>query len=125
MNAIARIFTGLLVCAIIGPLDGANDAIAECCARCGDEGQVHKVCRPVHTTRLVEVTCWDVACEEICLPGKANAACQDCKTRARQKLMRKTILKEVPVVIWVVEYVCASCASGGAAQKQAISSPRP
>ena len=132
MNAIARSVTGLLVAAAASQFVAANATAGQCCSRCGDEGRVYKVCRPVRTTRLVEITCWDVASEEICLPGRSTSRCQegdsrgsecrhgggiacpDCKTRTRQQLMRKTFLKEVPVVVWVVEYVCGPCAHGAA-----------
>ena len=64
---------------------------------------VQTICRPIHTTRTEEVTCWDVAREEICLPGRNN------HTRSRHKLMRKTLIREVPVIEWVVDYACAGC----------------
>ena len=35
-----------------------------------------------------------------------------CKLRPRNRLMRKTVRQEVPIVVWTVEYVCERCARG-------------
>ncbi len=41
------------------------------CPRCGSGPPVHKVCRPVCTTRLVTTTCWDYAIQDFCIPHKS------------------------------------------------------
>ncbi|MBN2024902.1 MAG: hypothetical protein JW809_19145 [Pirellulales bacterium] len=130
MNAVFRAMAGLLAIAAVG-LVNAQCVAGECCSHCGGETHVRKVCRPVWATRLVEVVCWDVVCEEICLPGKTPrasrdgkpVACPDCKTRTRQKLVRKTVVQEVPVLVWVVEYVCVPCARGATSDDAAAPTP--
>lgn len=112
MNIMLRGCAGLFAAVVISSTLATEVAVGGCCAYCGCEGKVYRVCRPVCTTRLVEVPCWDTACEEICLPSGAKTSCDNVKIRANQKLMRKTVLKEVPVVVWVVEYVCGNCRSG-------------
>jgi len=108
MNVVARIFGVLLAVVVAGQAGDARSSGVECCSRCGSVDGVQTVCRPVHTTRSEEVVCWDVVCEPICVPGKTN------QTRTRHKLMRKTFLKQVPVVYWVVEPACVVCSGSEA-----------
>jgi hypothetical protein len=95
----------------------------KCCAKCGCQCDLQCVCRPVQTTKYVEITCWDCVCEDVCLPprtrckdscpaGDENAPCDACKgvkIRSCNKLVRKTYLKPIPTVVWVVEYLCPNC----------------
>ena len=90
-------------------------ARAECCSSCGSHANVRAYCRPICTTRRVEVTDWDVASDPICVA---------CNVRPRNRLMRKTILREVPVVEWRVEYLCADCRPSGT-NPHSISRPMP
>jgi hypothetical protein len=77
-----------------------------CCPHCGNTSSLRAACRPVCTTRRVEVTGWDVVEEHVCTSG----VCPDnCKLRPRNRLVRKTHYQEVPVVVWTVEYECEAC----------------
>ena len=141
MNTVAKLSGVLLALALAGQTEEVRGAGTDCCPRCGCQGQLQMVCRPICTTRREEVTCWDAACEEICLPRTSAAAgccgqcadgccgagmtgpcgacacTADCKIRPRNRLMRKTFIKEVPVIVWVVEYVCAGCANQDATSR--------
>jgi hypothetical protein len=106
----------------------------QCCGKCGCRENVQCVCRPIQTTKYIEITCWDSVCEDICLPPRSRCkeGCNNCiqsnnsqagnnisianstqgvKIRSTNKLVRKTYLQPVPTVVWVVEYVCANCRS--------------
>jgi hypothetical protein len=109
---------------------------AECCALCGSTSGLRRVCRPVLAVKPTEFTVWEAACEEFCLPrrgmplthaqeGDAGETCgaesdgasagadsfrRQCTVHTRNKLMRKTFVQEVPVIVWQVEYVCQDCA---------------
>lgn len=99
----------------------------ECCNCCG----VRKTCKVVCEMKKVKKTCWVVVCEEFCtsLPGRrCKSSCGDSgccgdtcasrgkpmvrpkcgKVRVRKKLVKKTIICEVPVYKCIV--VC--CNSG-------------
>jgi hypothetical protein len=114
-----------------------------CCVKCGCQEDVRCVCRPIYTTKYIEITCWDSVCEDICLPprsrceqGYANSndpksppannenwtagTCKGIKIRSSNKLVRKTYLQPIPTVVWVVEYVCCHCRRGNDAD---VSSP--
>jgi hypothetical protein len=112
----------------------------DCCAWCGETDGVRSVCRPVWTTTTENVTCWDVTQESVAVPfgyshgftmcgAHEGACCPDgacgdcasgacarcCKVRPRNRLLRKTLLKETPVVVWTVEHVCQACMHRAAA----------
>ena len=95
---------------------------ATCCACCGCTAPCKKVCRVVCQMKEVEVTCWEVECEEFCVPlprlcGRKAGACErDCvappkcgKVRCRKKLVKKKVTRKVPVYKCVVEHVCGKC----------------
>ncbi len=107
---------------LLGLTHAETRAADSCCTRCGGHSGVQRVCRPILTTKRVEVTCWDGVREEFCLPQKDT--CGEPyglvpgvlhptrgQIHSRNKLMRKTVIEEVPVVRWVVEYVCVGCRS--------------
>jgi hypothetical protein len=131
----ASILGRLAVLAVL-VMSTATAALSQetCCNHCGAMAHVRSVCRPIVTTRSVEVTCWDVVEESIAVPSRysfssatcglhfgaccatgtcarcASGACpRCCKVRPRNRLMRKTFLDEEPVVVWTVEYLCESC----------------
>lgn len=135
MRSVVKALAVLSAVTLTGQVGEVRSADVDCCSRCGCSGEVRTVCRPIYTTRTEEVVCWDVVSEEICLPRKSNCAvcgstlgsdaccgtgelgtCEidvpnyGCKSRPRDKLMRKTFIREVPVIVWVVEYVCPGCA---------------
>lgn len=109
-----------------------------CCAGCGRQCDVAKVCRRVEDRKKITVTCWGLAEEDFCVPGPSIPECEHsedvCETdgcclhgcarslvwidwlpsdRAslftRRKLRKKTVTKTVPAYKWVVEDRCASC----------------
>jgi hypothetical protein len=104
----------------------------KCCAKCGCQQDLQCVCRPIHTTKYIEITCWDSVCEDVCLPPRTQCkaccaacndttsqrangeiaaadACQVVKIRSCNKLVRKTYLQPIPTVVWIVEYLCPHC----------------
>ena len=95
-----------------------GDQKQDCCSRCG----VKKVCKVVCEMKEVKKTCWEVECEEFCVPlprlcGRKAGACErDCvappkcgKVRCRKKLVKKKVTRKVPVYKCVVEHVCGKC----------------
>lgn len=145
MSVTRKMLLALPAVVLLGIAAEAAGAEVRCCARCGRESGVRKVCRPIYTTRKVEVTYWDCVSEDFCLPlrGKCDgrtgsdgagndgagggcgageagctSGCDSCaggssgpcaEIRTRNRLLRKTCVKEVPVVRWVVQYVCDGC----------------
>jgi hypothetical protein len=97
------------------------------CARCGRECPCHKVCRLVCDVKKVEVTCFEVQCEDFCAPLPrlcGHGCCSDCghgacnppkcgNVRTKKTLVKRTVTKEVPTYKCVVEYLCSDCCSGG------------
>lgn len=125
----------------------ASPAAAQCCARCGATEGLWEVSCPVYTTMRVEYTEWDCTPEDVSLPrrplfplwphfgGAGPSTCADCdaghsagsspgvacKFFSRNKLVRKTQVKEVPVWKCTIEYVCGQCRGGPAASSAACS----
>jgi hypothetical protein len=104
------------------------------CDRCGCHGPCNKVCRVVCEMKKVEVTCWEVQCEDFCAPLPNLCGRDDCadsgqgacdppkcgKVRTKKTLVKRTVTKEAPAYKCVVEYVCCDCASrGGGTPKEA------
>ncbi|HUT13351.1 MAG TPA: hypothetical protein VMY42_22880 [Thermoguttaceae bacterium] len=159
MHAIRNVYQTLSAAALAVILMEAAVAAEHCCDQCGCKSGVRKICRPIVTTRRVEVTYWDSVCDEICLPkqvqcpdggcgkcgrcGVGDDKCGEggcggvqgynscgadpcagcCKVRTRNRLLRKTEFREVPVVYWVVEYVCDGCGDQGMGVPEAIPLP--
>ncbi len=124
-----------------GGKDPGCGASTTCC-QCGCHAPCKKVCRVVCEMKKVEITCWEVKCEDFCAPlpslcGKnccadscssgcgecgacTSGCCEKCinppkcgKVRSKKTLVKKTVTKEVPVYKCVVEYVCCDCCGGG------------
>lgn len=121
------------------------------CVHCGCQTACKKVCRLVCETKKVEITCWEVQCEEFCpvLPkifgkrcgcgdpgcgpdkvagggcdvgcGKELAVPQCGKSRVKKTLVKKTMTKEVPVYRCVVEHVCGQCCGPHAGEAPPVS----
>lgn len=89
------------------------------CANCGATEGLRRVCRPICTTKHVEYVVWESVCEEFCVPLSASDVAEGrSKIRSRNKLMKKTLVAEVPVVKWVVDYVCDQCESQPTLEEQ-------
>jgi len=161
MHAIRKVFRTLSAAMLAVILVKVAMAAEYCCERCGCKSGVRKICRPIVTTRRVEVTYWDSVCDEICLPkkvqcpggacgscgrcGTGDVKCGDggyggeqgfnscgadpcagcCKVRTRNRLLRRTEFREVPVVYWVVEYVCDSCGDRRPGVPEVVPLPEP
>ena len=74
------------------------------CGKCGCEKA--KICKPVHTTKMVKKVVWDCKVVEICLkaglhPHKCTRACG--QVRKVRKLIRREITEEVPACKWVIK----------------------
>lgn len=109
MATTVRILLGAAMLIAVIPSAGAAES---CCANCGTTDGLRRVCRAIRTTKHIEYTVWDSVCEEFCLPLSASHAPeQRYQVRSRNKLMKKTLVSEVPVVKWVVDYVCDQCQS--------------
>jgi hypothetical protein len=83
----------------------------------------------VPDVKEIKEVCWDVKCEDFCVPGpscccgkvnkhdecgcwsykiwKPNCGC----VRTRKTLVKKEVTRKVPTTKWVVENVCAHCKS--------------
>jgi hypothetical protein len=136
MDGLRKYLRVLLAVALAGWLAAAALGETNCCSYCGSTASLQRTCRPIATTRPVEVTGWSADEEDLALPlagglvtcncGGWGASCcasgkcelcltggcrACCKVRPRNRLLRKTFLQEVPVVVWVVDYVCVDCAA--------------
>ncbi len=142
---------GLLLAALDSAHVDSAHAAAPCCARCGKTKGQQAICRPIYTTMQVEYTEWDCVPEVVGLPRRSlfplfppqggkgasdiadsDACCGDtpadtvgCKVRCRNKLVRKTLVKEVPVWKYVIEYVCCQCRDGCASSSCGHSGNQP
>lgn len=113
---------------VLGAAPTANSAVAgPLCCRCGCPDNCCKVCRPVPDTKEVKKVCWDVKCEDICIPGRSCCCGEVCKqdecgcwtykiwkpncghVKTRKVLVKKEVTRKVPSTKWVVEDVCQHC----------------
>lgn len=109
------------------------------CQHCGCSNGCQKVCRLVCEEKKVEVVCWGIQSEDVCLPCPSEPGCTHCepvcekdpngkvctapkkfvwtewipnckaKLYTKNKLMKKTVTKTVPSYKWVVEDLCPKC----------------
>lgn len=98
-----------------------------CCNCCGCGGCLHRVCVPKRIEKEVTKICWDVKCEDVCIPGpstKCGVACKEDKcgcwsfilwepncarVKTRHVPVKTEVKRKVPAVEWVVEYRCDAC----------------
>ena len=126
---------GAVVCLLLAQTATAGDCgkAPDCCAQCGDKAPCQpKTCRVVCGVKKVKKYCWQVKCEEFCLPmpgcRKSASGCgavDECdpgcgpakaptppkcgKVRCRKKLVKKEYTVEVPIYKCVVKNVCGEC----------------
>lgn len=111
----------------LGLLLGGRALAGDCCARCGCSCNLKKVCRAIPDVKEVTHTCWDVKCEDFCVPGPSKKCgvvheCDECGSwcrtiwqptcacvRTRRVPVKKEVKRKIPTVKWVVETVCADC----------------
>lgn len=97
------------------------------CDLCGCGNGLHRVCVPKRIEKEVTKICWDVKCEDICIPGRSTAcgttyqqdACgcwsfihwepHCAKVKTRRTAVKTEVKRKVPAVQWVVEYRCDAC----------------
>ena len=78
-------------------------------------------------TKEVKKVCWDVKCEDVCVPGPSCCCGEVCKqdecgcwsykiwkpncgyVKTRKVLVKKEVTRKVPSTKWVVEDVCQHC----------------
>jgi hypothetical protein len=124
---VVRVLSLALLLSIAALANHAQAGI--CCSRCGCPDNCCKVCRPVPDVKEVKEVCWDVKCEDFCVPGPScccgkvekhdDCGCWSYKiwkpncghVRTRKLLVKKEVTRKVPTTKWVVEDVCAHCKS--------------
>jgi hypothetical protein len=106
-----------------------------CCSTCGCSSCVRKVCVCKKTEKEIIKTCWDVKCEDVCVPGCSELCGEVCKkdecgcwtyniwkpacacVKTRRVPVKTEVKRKVPSYEWVVEYRCANCCNGGCGQQ--------
>jgi hypothetical protein len=105
-------------------LAGAADRT---CDKCGCHACCKRVCVCKPIEKEITKTCWDVKCEDICVPG-CSELCGECckedecgkwtfgiwkpgcaKIKTRHIPVKKEVKRKVPGFEWVVEYRCPNC----------------
>ncbi|MGE0535018.1 MAG: hypothetical protein AB7O68_08595 [Pirellulales bacterium] len=127
-NLVAVGVLGLGLSLAVGPMADRVRA-GNCCFRCGCHDNCCKVCRPVPDVKEFKEVCWDVKCEDFCVPGPScccgkvekhdDCGCWSYKIwkpncghiRTRRTLVKNEVTRKVPTTKWVVEDVCARCKS--------------
>jgi len=105
-----------------------------CCDCCGCSANCYKVCVPKMTERTVNKVCWDVKCEDVCIPGRSCFCGEKCKedkcgcwsfnvwlptcakVKTRHVPVKIEVKRKVPAVEWVVECRCDACCQKDGAQ---------
>ncbi|HEY2839803.1 MAG TPA: hypothetical protein VGJ26_11675 [Pirellulales bacterium] len=106
-------------------------AADRCCDMCGCNCCVQKFCVCKKTEKEITKTCWDVKCEDVCVPGCSELCCEVCKqdkcgcwsyniwkpacacVKTRRVPVKTEVKRKVPSYEWVVEYRCVNCCKGG------------
>lgn len=97
------------------------------CAECGCCSHLRKVCRCVPEEKEVIKVCWDVKCEDFCVPGPSTLCgsveeCDECgswcrniwkpgcaKVYTRKVPVKKEVKRKVKTWKWEVVTICDSC----------------
>lgn len=97
------------------------------CAHCGCCANLCKICRCVPAEKEVTRVCWDVKCEDFCVPGPSKCCgkvneCDECgqwcrtvwspgcaEVYTKHIPVKKEVKRKVPSYKWVVETVCPAC----------------
>jgi len=136
MARVAAVFVSLAA------LVSASASAGDHCDRCGGCCNLRKVCRPEPSFREVVKVCWDVKCEDFCVPKcghKCGVArgCDECgawcadiwksncaQVRTRRVPVKTEVVRKIPTTKWVVETLCADCCSCRAAQQDSGPPPQ-
>ncbi|MBX7166341.1 MAG: hypothetical protein K1X74_08315 [Pirellulales bacterium] len=111
------------------------------CGQCGCCGcELCRVCVPKRTEKEVTKVCWDVKCEDVCIPGCSKKVCEVCgedecgcykqkiweptcaRIKTRKVPVKTEVKRKVPMIEWVVEYRCHHCGACYAANGSQIAS---
>lgn len=121
--------TKLAVAVLLLANCGARADSSGTCARCGRCCAVRTVCVPKRVEKEIVKVCWDVRCEDICIPGpskKCGTQCgEDCcgcwelpvwqptcaKVITRRVPVKTEVKRKVSAIEWVVECRCEHCCS--------------
>jgi|GEM_PF-1998268 len=105
-------------------------AAEQTCSQCGCCSCLRKVCVCKPIEKEITKTCWDVKCEDVCVPGCSELCCEKCqqdkcgcwtyniwkpscvKIKTRHIPVKTEVKRKVPSFEWVVEYRCANCCGG-------------
>lgn len=125
MNALKYLALAIALFLFAAPRATADDG--SCCACCGCGGSLHRVCVPKRIEKVVTKICWDVKCEDVCIPGRSTKCGTVCKedacgcwsfilwepncarVKTRHVPLKTEVKRKVPAVQWVVEYRCDVC----------------
>jgi len=98
-----------------------------CCDHCGCNACVRRVCVPTIVEKEITKVCWDVKCEDICVPGPSKKICTKCqsdecgcykfdiwqptcaKVKTRHVPVKTEVKRKVPRIEWKIEYRCEGC----------------
>lgn len=108
-------------------LQAGEDCSGPGCGRCCCGAELCRVCVPKRTEKEVTKVCWDVKCEDVCIPGCSKKVCEVCgqdecgcfkhsiweptcaKIKTRKVPVKIEVKRKVPAIEWVVEYRCECC----------------
>lgn len=125
MCRIARI--SLFIAALTLPLAPRLVQSGGCCAHCGCSAHLCKMCRVVPETKEKIEICWDVKCEDFCVPGPSKKCgvveeCDECGSwcrtiwqpgcahvRTKKAPVKKEVKRKVQTFKWEVVTVCDHC----------------
>jgi hypothetical protein len=102
-----------------------------CCDLCGCNCCVQKFCVCKKIEKEITKTCWDVKCEDVCIPGCSECCGEVCKQdecgcwsfklwkpacatciKTRHIPVKTEVKRKVPSYEWKVEYRCVNCCGG-------------
>jgi len=105
-----------------------------CCDLCGRNCCVQKFCVCKKIEKEITKTCWDVKCEDVCIPGCSECCGEVCKQdecgcwsfklwkpacatsiKTRHIPVKTEVKRKVPSYEWKVEYRCVNCCGGACA----------
>lgn len=121
------ITTVAVLIATLSALASCLSAAESTCDHCGCHACVRRVCVPKIVEKEVTKICWDVKCEDVCVPGPSKKICTKCqsdacgcytfdvwqptcaKVKTRRVPVKTEVKRKVPRIEWTVEYRCDGC----------------
>jgi len=123
--------TAALVAGLFLSLGASALAAEGTCDRCGCSCCPRRVCVPKIVEKEITKVCWDVKCEDICIPGPSKKCGTKCahdecgcytydvwqptcaRVKTRRVPVKTEVKRKVPRIEWVVEYCCDACRHAG------------